>query len=109
MLNLVYIIYNLLCRFYEWDRKSSRKQPYFIHWSDTRPSPEMLELASQTSDSATQAECQTSNIDGFSEVARGRMLTMAGLFDAWKSPNNVNRPFHIRNHIYITLTIMWIM
>jgi len=34
-----------LSRFFEWDRKSSHKQPYFIYFADRAPTAEMQELA----------------------------------------------------------------
>ena len=33
------------CRFFEWDRKNSHKQPYFIYFADHAPTAEMQELA----------------------------------------------------------------
>ena len=33
-----------LSRFFEWDRKSSHKQPYFIYFADRAPTAEMQEL-----------------------------------------------------------------
>ena len=77
--------------FFEWNRKSSHKQPYFIHFADTKPTPEMLELSSEeTSEPGEGLAAGQERIEGFSEVASGRMLTMAGLFDVWTGADSVS-------------------
>lgn len=82
------VISNYHTRFFEWNRRSKHKQPYFIHLADPRPSPEMLEvLTSETSEPEGQ---QLENIQGFSEVVKGRMLAMAGLFDIWNGAESVS-------------------
>ena len=93
-------------RFYEWDRRTSHKQPYFIFFTECGPTEEMMEI------SAESAECEevegrpgteeegvgvTSGAVGGGEAAscshkeldldqvKGRMLTMAGLFEIWRN------------------------
>ena len=84
MYTIPYTLSFIVVRFYEWNRKSSHKQPYLIHLADTSPSPDMMELASQTTDEETPEV-----IDGFSDVVGGRMLAMAGLFDVWTREESV--------------------
>ena len=93
------------CRFFEWDRKIPRnKQPYFIFFSECGPTEEMRELSSSPvvsmkesgAESAVEAEDKSDVMEGgvasssMSEEldldqVKGRMLTMAGLFDIWRN------------------------
>lgn len=87
-------------RFYEWDRKTSHKQPYFIFFTNCSPTEEMKET------SAESAECEEEEEVGVVSGAvgggggavssrgheeldldqvKGRMLTMAGLFEIWRN------------------------
>lgn len=88
-------------RFYEWDRKTSHKQPYFIFFTDCGPTEEMTEISAELA-----AECEVYEGSGTEEEegvasgavggvpfreeldldqVKGRMLTMAGLFEIWKN------------------------
>jgi hypothetical protein len=104
-----------LGRFYEWDRKtSSHKQPYFIFFTNCKPTDEMLEVSAELAESgevegkpgvqegeeaeegeesvgvasgaaggggAASRGCEELDLD----QVKGRMLTMAGLFEIWKN------------------------
>ena len=92
-------------RFYEWDRKISHKQPYFIFFTDCGPTEEMMEISAESA-----VECEVEEGPGIEEEkgmsvtsgavagggvasreeldldqVKGRMLTMAGLFEIWKN------------------------
>ncbi|XP_065543597.1 abasic site processing protein HMCES isoform X1 [Lathamus discolor] len=54
--------------FYEWQQQSGGKQPYFIHFP-------------QTKDAAAEEE-----EEGDEEWKGWRLLTMAGIFDCWEPP-----------------------
>ncbi|XP_068108804.1 abasic site processing protein HMCES [Hyperolius riggenbachi] len=54
--------------FYEWRRKEGEKQPYYIYFPPIK--------AEQSPDEKDSTDC-----DG------RRLLTMAGLFDCWETPN----------------------
>ena len=100
-----------LGRFYEWDRKtSSHKQPYFIFFTNCGPTEEMLEVSAESAESgdvegrsgmgegeeeesvgvgvasgavggAASRDCEELDLD----QVKGRMLTMAGLFEIWRN------------------------
>lgn len=93
-------------RFYEWDRKTSHKQPYFIFFTDCGPTEEMMEISAESAECeevegrpGTEEEgvCVASGAVGGGGVAsrdhkeldldqvKGRMLTMAGLFEIWRN------------------------
>lgn len=87
-----------LTSFFEWNRKSSHKQPYLIHFADTSLTEEMLEVSPPATVAPLlgkrSAECEgvcrePGNYSEFEQVANGRMVTLAGLFDVWKGNDTV--------------------
>ena len=72
---------SLLSRFFEWYREKGQRQPYFIYFTDHTPSEEMIELGEGEGVKEEGAEKAGSEW----EHPTGRMLTMAGLFDVWRS------------------------
>lgn len=83
--------------FFEWNRKSSHKQPYFIHFADITPTEEMIEVSMNDADvSPSEKEGHMESVvsDKVStkeheKVISGRILTMAGLFDVWRGSETV--------------------
>ena len=95
-------------RFYEWDRRTSHKQPYFIFFTDCGPTEEMTEVSAESAKCEVEEGCQgmeegvvgvasggtvgggggggaTSSEELDLDQVKGRMLTMAGLFEIWKN------------------------
>ena len=107
--------FHVFCRFFEWNRSTSHKQPYFIFFTDCGPTEEMKELSSSCETQKMEAEQEETDASAGKEVegavgksdaggegggiglassqqtsaeldldqVKGRMLTMAGLFDIW--------------------------
>ncbi|KAM5127213.1 abasic site processing protein HMCES [Mantella aurantiaca] len=62
--------------FFEWRRQDGEKQPYYIHFPPVKAGQcDLMILILQSSDE------ESGDGDG------RRLLTMAGLFDCWESPN----------------------
>jgi putative SOS response-associated peptidase YedK len=88
-----------LCRFFEWCRDKGQRQPYFIYFSDHAPSEEMMELASIEAPAGGGGRegvegVEESVQDSKWEQPTGRMLTMAGLFDIWRTPKSSEAPLY---------------
>ena len=52
----VWMCQRILCRFFEWDRKGSHKQPYFIYFGERAPTAEMQELAASGEEEEEEEE-----------------------------------------------------
>ena len=80
-------------RFFEWYRGSGQKQPYFIYFAESGPTEEMMEaLSSEEEELETAAVAQEVKAEGDEGRVefKGRMLTLAGLFDIWRAGPNVS-------------------
>ena len=83
-------------RFFEWHREKGQRQPYFIYFTDNAPSEEMRELSAGSEGRGSEDGKEGGKEGGEEgrgnvwEHPTGRMLTMAGLFDIWKSQESVS-------------------
>ena len=83
-------------RFFEWHREKGQRQPYFIYFADNAPSEEMRELSADGEGKGSEEGKEGGEEEGRGSVKSvwehptGRMLTIAGLFDIWKSQENVS-------------------
>ena len=50
------VIAKILCRFFEWDRKGSHKQPYFIYFAEHGPTAEMQEVTASGEEEEEEEE-----------------------------------------------------
>ena len=73
---IVYIF--LTCRFFEWQRKGSQKQPYYIYF----PQPDSAGVKAEIKEEIKEEK----EADEDDERVGKRLLTMAGVFDVWHSP-----------------------
>ena len=100
-----------VCSFFEWYRDKGQRQPYFIHFTNHAPSEEMMELVEGVRVKEEEREdvrVKEEKREGVKEEGvmqdskwehpTGRMLTMAGLFDIWRSPKSVSVASQIPNY-----------
>lgn len=75
--------------FFEWYRGGRQKQPYFIFFTDSSQTEETREVLSTEGGLDTVEEGAASSVvKGERSEVKGRMLTVAGLFDKWSAGAN---------------------
>ena len=100
-------MFSCVCRFFEWHREKGQRQPYFIYFTDHAPTEEMVEVSTESAEGGREVGREVGKEGGEEgekdgkkggevekgnvwEHPTGRMLTMAGLFDIWKSEDGVS-------------------
>ena len=81
-------IFDNFLRFFEWYREKGQRQPYFIYFTDHAPPEEMRAVSAESGGEEKRRE-KKGETESW-EHPTGRMLTMAGLFDIWKSQSAVS-------------------